>query len=99
MGRHTVSLAREEKGRQNQTNLGHGGGKDDDLIQLADPPHKLVDARPLDDIDVVISSFNFHWNCKVCLIQQLFEKKKEKKKRKTARSVCKECSQREGGDR
>lgn len=48
-----------------------GGGKDYNLIQLADALHEFVDAGSLNDIDVVEGAFDFNGDGKVGLAEEL----------------------------
>lgn len=53
------------------THFGDGGGKNDDLIQLPDPFHKLVDARSFDDVNVVVLALDFNRYGEVCPFENL----------------------------
>lgn len=53
------------------TYLGNRCGKHYDLVQLANPLHKLVDAWTLDHVHIVILALDFNRNCKVGLVQYL----------------------------
>lgn len=45
--------------------------ENNNLIKLADSPHKLVHAWALDNIDIVVVSFNFNGYRKISLVQNL----------------------------
>jgi len=51
--------------------LGHRGGKDDNLIELTNSLHELVDSWSLDYIDIMIVALNLHWYREVGLVQNL----------------------------
>jgi len=56
---------------QRITVLGYRGREDDDLIQLPDSLHEGVDARSLDDVDIVVLAFDLDRDCEVRLVQYL----------------------------
>lgn len=51
--------------------LGDRGGKDHHLIQLTNALHELVDAGPLDDIDIMVLSLDLYGDSEVGLMQYL----------------------------
>lgn len=48
--------------------LRYGRSEDHDLIELTYALHEGVDAGPLDDVDVVVLTFDLDWNCEVGLV-------------------------------
>jgi hypothetical protein len=52
--------------------LRDGSCKDHNLVQLADPLHKLINARPLDHIDIVVLSLDLYRYGEIGLGQNLY---------------------------
>lgn len=50
------------------TYLGNRCGKYHDFIKLTHPLHELINAGPLDHVDIVIVSFNFYGYREVGLV-------------------------------
>lgn len=65
-----VSSSKTRK-RLGDAYLGDGGSEDDYLVELAHPFHKGIDTRALDDVHVVILSFDFYRDGEICLVQNL----------------------------
>jgi hypothetical protein len=53
------------------TILGYRCGENDNLVQFAHSLHELVHARPLDNIDVMVLTFNFNGNREIGLVKNL----------------------------
>lgn len=51
--------------------LGDGCCKDNNFIKLADSLHELINAWPLDDIDIVVVALNLYRDRKVGLMEDL----------------------------
>jgi hypothetical protein len=51
--------------------LGYRRREDHDLIELANSLHELIDARPLDDIDIMVVALDFYRYCEVGLVEDL----------------------------
>lgn len=51
--------------------LGYRSGEYHNLIQFANTLHKLIDARPLDYVHVMVLSLNFYRYCEVGLMENL----------------------------
>lgn len=58
-------------GGTNGTYLGHRRCEHDNLVELAHSLHKLVYAWPLDHVDVVIITLDFHGYREVGLVENL----------------------------
>lgn len=69
----TILLSLAELPEQNNaaTYFGNRCCKNHHFVQFAHTLHELVNARSLDDIDIVVLAFNFHRNREVCLVQNL----------------------------
>lgn len=48
--------------------LGDGSCENDNFIEFTDPLHKLIDTRPLDDVDIVEVALYLHWYREVRLV-------------------------------
>ena len=53
------------------TYLGYRRREDHHLVELANSLHELVDARPLDDIDIMVVALDLHRYCEVGLVKDL----------------------------
>ncbi len=51
--------------------LGHGCCEDNNLVELANSLHELVDTGPFDHINIMVVTLNFHRYCEVGLVQDL----------------------------
>lgn len=51
--------------------LGDRGCENHDFVKLSDALHESIDAWTLDNVDIMILSLDFHWNCEICLMQYL----------------------------
>jgi hypothetical protein len=51
--------------------LRNRGGKHNNLVELANPFHELIDAGPFDDIDIMIIALNLDGYCEVGLVKDL----------------------------
>jgi len=51
--------------------LRNRGGEHDDLVKLAHPFHERIDAWSLDDIDIMVLTFDLDGDRKVGLMQDL----------------------------
>lgn len=67
----SVDSLEESATRKFITYFRNGGGKNNDLIELAYPLHELVDARSFYDIYIMIIALNFYWYRKVRLVENL----------------------------
>jgi hypothetical protein len=54
------------------TYLRDGSCKDHNLVQLADALHELINARPLDHIDIVVLSLDLYRYGEIGLSQNLY---------------------------
>lgn len=64
------ALANTDSGRK-CTYLRYRRSKDNNLIEFSNTLHELIDTRPFNNIYIVVLSFNFNWNCEVCLMEYL----------------------------
>lgn len=53
------------------TDLGDGRREDNNFVQLAHPLHELIDARSLDNVNVVEITLNLYGNRKIGLMKNL----------------------------
>lgn len=51
-----------------ETYLGDRSGENYHFVKLAYPLHELVDARPLDYIDIMIVALNLNWYREIGLV-------------------------------
>ena len=51
--------------------LRNRSGEDDNLVQLADPLHELIDSWPFDDINIMVLTFDLDRNCEIGLVEDL----------------------------
>ena len=51
--------------------FGDRGGKNNNFVKFSHTLHELINTRSLDDIHIVILSFNLDGNCEICLVEYL----------------------------
>lgn len=71
LGRAGSEAGMQKRGGKHWIYLRHRGGENYDFIQFADAAHELVDARALDDIDIVELTFDFNRYGEVSLMKDL----------------------------
>ena len=67
----TVSISFYIVSLSSPTYLGNRGCEHDHLIELPNALHKLINTRSLDDIYVVVLTFDLYWYCKIGLVKNL----------------------------
>lgn len=76
MGRHTVKTlawitSEQASSARDYAHLRDRRREYDNLVELTDSLHELIDTRALDDIYIVIVPFDLNRYCEICLVKNL----------------------------